>query len=602
MDGAAIYDAIVQHAITAPLVPIPISTHLYQAAPDVGSSLADGKGEHIYRALVTAATAVARSAATTSELEASHAHSPLLPDKVIVLATAENQSYPGFLTARLAGLPSAASIVLGVLLILLGLACLVFGARSLYVGRDLGRTYGTDERKGWLRGGVGGIFFGSVALGMVASTLILLVVSKQRSSSLGSWSVLVIIVLAALLGAVAGGRWSWCSRSSLALVSGIGIALLVIVSAHIKRVLTRLILTAVFVTLSEIAANVYLCQKFALPAFVAMSGSFVLVLGIDVFSRVGFHDVLGLLMKPLGVGARGGEAQEFVVDWSGRRGKGLIAAWWILSIASGVWQGWWGLGIEGQETWDNYLDHHLPIGSGLGRHLPPLTVIDKIRSLVPIRGKRQDCDRNEFIQRQRTPWDDDDHEEETRDEFDLDKIKHDSVFADPWDPNVDDTLTVLPKAKSRPRLACRKTSSRPARYGVVGEADSSDDEEDEYDLKGDLGVHDPYDVRADADSTRSFGALSGSTFVSDRNRLEIEKARTERRIAKEQGDDVPRPGRLNRLAHRDSDSQMPSSPTRTAIETDFADGTATNDTKTKRGWRITNPFSRASTSFAAFDH
>jgi len=111
-----------------------------------------------------------------------------------------------------------------------------------------------------------------------------------------------------------------------------------------------LILTIVFFVLSSLAVHLRFTQRFAIPILSALSGSFLLILGIDIFIHLGFIDSLGLLTISNGVGANGGEAEHLVVEWSSSRGKGLIAGWWLSTIASGVWQGWWGLGIEGQEV------------------------------------------------------------------------------------------------------------------------------------------------------------------------------------------------------------------------------------------------------------
>jgi len=389
-----IYSALLAHAAQfgSSRSPTPTTTSLDLStlrAQVTGSVLGTDESDRIYQALL----AVANSPSTLVSL----------PTKLSALAASANSTssssteeiYIGFLTSRFASLPSAASIVIGVFLILLSISCLVAGARSLFVGRDLGRTYGSDEKKGWLNGGVGGVFFGGISLGrhqssfsgfeqalkssamttgMIVALLTLLIVSRQDEATLGAWGTLAIIVLCALPGALAGGRWSWISKSSVAVVgrfvefrcisslnqwltyddpflsNSVSLSLLLIVSFHISSVLTRLVLSAILLVLSLLAANLRLSQRFALPAFSALSGSLLLVLGIDLFVHLGFVDALGLLVKPNGVSARGGEARDVVVDWASGGGKGMIASWWISSIASGLWQGWWGLGIEGEEV------------------------------------------------------------------------------------------------------------------------------------------------------------------------------------------------------------------------------------------------------------
>ncbi|GAA5968168.1 hypothetical protein JCM3765_003690 [Sporobolomyces pararoseus] len=537
MDGEAIYSALLSHASIAQLSSSPTSS-LSTTIPvtTTAAVYGDDRSERIYQALVAAAES-SNSLRSTNLIAptGSTPDSTLLPSKLTALAsssngvTATNVDYPGFLTSRLSSLPSPTSILLGVFLITLSIVGLIAGARSLYFGRDLGRTYGSNERKGWLRGGVGGVFFGSTALGLLVTLLTLFIVSRQNEASLGSWATLSIIVLCSSPGAIAGGRWAWVSRSSVALIGSTSLSLLLIVSFHISSFLTRIILTIVFLVLSLLVIHLRFTQRFAIPILSALSSSFLLVLAIDIFVHLGFIDSLGLLVKSNGVGSGGGEAKELVVE------KGLIAGWWILSIASAGWQTWWGLGIEGQELWDDYLARYLPTLDPLGTHLPPLSFTDRIRSLFS--SKRKTSNRHEIFtklsqrtNRRTTPWDDIDDEEEGDDEFDYEKglarvkserrIRKRGEGSDTWDSEVE---TLASRKKPQRSANPRNGSSKPAQYGAVS---SSDEEEQEEEGEG--GGIWSVGKGMDSKSTRSFGALSGSTLATGLERRggenEFEKA------------------------------------------------------------------------------
>ena len=143
-----------------------------------GSVLGTEKSGRIFQALLAAANSPSPSVFPKLAALAASSSDPT--------STTEDL-YIGFLTSRFASLPSAASILTGVFLILLSIFCLVAGARSLFVGRDLGRTYGSDEKKGWLGGGVGGVFFGGISLGRQA-------ISRQsfRHRTEGIWMCLQV--------------------------------------------------------------------------------------------------------------------------------------------------------------------------------------------------------------------------------------------------------------------------------------------------------------------------------------------------------------------------------------------------------------------------
>ncbi|GAA6016180.1 hypothetical protein JCM11491_003760 [Sporobolomyces phaffii] len=521
MDGEAIYSALVANANAVNPIPIlPLLDTPNAAARVAPELLGDHRSEAIHQALVRAAVS-----ATALPVESiPTAPPPPVPTaKLSALAAANasqelSRAYSGFITSSFAALPSAASILIGVFLILLSLACLGAGARSLYVGRDLGRTYGSTERKGWLRGGVGGIFFGSTALGLLVTLLVLLIVSRQSETTLSAWGLVSILVLCSLPGAVAGGRWSWFSRSSVALIGSTSLALLIVVSVRISSTLTRLIPVLVLIALSQVSVHLRFAQRYSLPILAALFGSFLFVLGIDVFRHLGFIDALGLFVRPQGVGTD--EAGRVVVEWSTSRAKGVVAGWWILSVASACWQTWWGLGIEGQELWNDYLARYIAPSDPLGTHLPPLNFFARVRSRFSSRPSRPN--RHETFTRlshrhgrRTSPWDE--IEEDVDNDDDDDKVEYEKGLAgiglegrkkrrgsDTWDSDIETLasrhtgLEVL----DRPR-ASRRGSSKPAQYGAV---DSSDEEEEDDPEKGRPDL--------DSESINTFGAFSGTTIAS----------------------------------------------------------------------------------------
>ncbi|GAA5902816.1 uncharacterized protein JCM6883_007252 [Sporobolomyces salmoneus] len=570
MDGEAIYSALLDHASTrlfsssspsAPLLPTPASLAVV---------LGDDRSERIYQALVSAASSASPASLHDSTFPAplpttssgSDSLSNSLPDKLSSLASSSHASktsspsmdYPGFLTSRFTSLPSAASILVGVYLILVSIACLIAGARSLYFERDLGRTYGSNEKKGWLRGGVGGIFFGSTGLGLISALLTMLVVSRQKETSLGAWATLSILLLCSIPGAIAGGRWERVSKSSVAFVGSVSFSLLLIVSFHVSSTLTRLILSAVFLVISLVAAHLRFSERFALPILSALSGSFLLVLGIDLFLHLGFIDALGLLIQSSGVGSGGGEATEgIVVEWSSSGGKGLIAGWWILSILSAAWQTWWGLGIEGQELWNDYLSRYIPPSDPLGTHQPPPTIKERLTALFSNRKSSSKNRHTKFSRRpgarRTTPWDDIDAEEEDEDEFDFEKgfgleerlssskRERRGEDSDVWDSEVD---TLASRSTPRRPRNVRSGSSKPAQYGA---GSPNEEEEDEREEGGGGRIWSAAGLEEiDSKSTRSFGALSGSTAVTKvdsrggGNEEILEKAHRHRRGGGKEGE------------------------------------------------------------------
>jgi hypothetical protein len=165
MSGEAIYAALVSargSSVSTTNSPSATAT----AAPiDLGG---DQQGANIYNALLAAAQA--RGVTTTpfalpsvwpSLLEA---HIP-----VVRLATiSDNETITGFLTDRLQSLPSALTVVLAVLALLLALGTLGGGARSMLIGSQWGRERGTIKGKAYLGGGIGGVVFGGPAVGEFA--------------------------------------------------------------------------------------------------------------------------------------------------------------------------------------------------------------------------------------------------------------------------------------------------------------------------------------------------------------------------------------------------------------------------------------------------
>lgn len=170
------------------------------------------------------------------------------------------------------------------------------------------------------------------------------------------------------------------------------------------------------------------------------------------------------------------------------------------------------------QLWNNYLARYIPSASPLGTHLPPATIVDRMRSLFSSSPEKRGLNRHETLtefSRRRTPWDDVDEDED--DEFDYEKglvspkvglgktASTRREGSDTWDSEVDTLASRKVKKPIRPPNI-RSGSSKPAQYGQV----SSDDDEDEAGMwTGGKGM--------DAKSTRSFGALSGSTAFTRRS-------------------------------------------------------------------------------------
>ncbi|BGP56876.1 hypothetical protein JCM8202v2_004509 [Rhodotorula sphaerocarpa] len=343
----------------------------------------------------------------------------------------------GVLTVWIATLPRPLSILVGVFLVLASLAALGAGARSLAVGTSFGRVRGTEEKQGWLQGGVGGIVCGSWAGALVSTFVLLLALSKQAKPALNRWAILAILIVPSLVGAVTGGRWRVGAVLSLSLTSSISMSLLLTCSAHFASLTPRLVLLGLSFLLIAPTTFWSRSKRFAIPAAAAFTGAYIFVLAVDVFARSGFVDAVGLLVSSQGVAASRAstaaeESKEVVVEWTTPRAKALVAGWWLLALSSGAWQFWWGLGTEGEETWDSYVAT-LPDEFGFphrqGTYLGELPAAQRIRRAF---GRKTGATPSltELPQRSSfAPWDD---EEETAA---LKRPSHpDSVLA--WSPST----------------------------------------------------------------------------------------------------------------------------------------------------------------------
>lgn len=127
-------------------------------------------------------------------------------------------------------------------------------------------------------------------------------------------------------------------------------SLLLVTSFRLASVIPRLALFLIALALSAPLVLLRRTQRYALSTCAALSGAFLLVLGIDLFVHLGFVDAVGLIVSTHGVPSSAGDADAIVVRWESAGGKGLVAAWWLLAALSGAWQTWWGLGIDGDDV------------------------------------------------------------------------------------------------------------------------------------------------------------------------------------------------------------------------------------------------------------
>ncbi|GEM10243.1 hypothetical protein Rt10032_c10g4260 [Rhodotorula toruloides] len=261
---------------------IPLISAALTAAP-TPVLLSDDRSYAIHSVLVAYAS---RRAAAPRPTAASLARS-------VPISLAVSPAVTGFLTSRLANLPKAVTVVLGVWLILLALVSLVGGTRLLLVGADAGSERGNDEKKGWLAGGIGGILFGSVALGTVSALLFLFIVSRQSSSSLGGLATLAIILIPSLLGAVVAGRWRLAAKGSYGFLGGLVSTVLLVTSLRLAATGARRAILAVFSVLILATVFVPYTERYGLSFAAATTASYLLVLGIDIFCHLGFVDALG---------------------------------------------------------------------------------------------------------------------------------------------------------------------------------------------------------------------------------------------------------------------------------------------------------------------
>lgn len=135
----------------------------------------------------------------------------------------------------------------------------------------------------------------------------------------------------------------------------ISLSLLLTCSAHFASLTPRLVLLGLALLLIAPTTLWSRSKRFAIPAAVALTGSYVFVLAVDIFARSGFVDAVGLLVSSQGIAASRAstaaeESQQVVVEWTTPRAKALVAGWWLLALFSGAWQFWWGLGTAGEEV------------------------------------------------------------------------------------------------------------------------------------------------------------------------------------------------------------------------------------------------------------
>ncbi|BGP18185.1 hypothetical protein JCM10213_009029 [Rhodosporidiobolus nylandii] len=560
MDGDAIFSALAEYAATASLdldlpsaaTPPMSAANLAVAPTTTAAALAgDAKSNRILSALVSNALLPSPSLPALLPAKVSLSSLAVSPDSPTAAAAAEVQ---GFLTSRLALLPSAARVLVGVWLVLLGLFTLSCGARSLFWGRELGRKRGV-EGKGWLGGGVEGALLGSTVVGAFSVFLILAIVRSQSPPSLGGWATLAIVFFPAIIGGVLGGRWVWAARIAVAVLGSLSLSLLLTLSLRLSSVLPRAILFLVSLVLALPAVFLSRARRFSLPALCALSGAYLLILGIDVFPAVqlGFVDALGLLLARNAVGSEG-KTENVVVKWTQGKAKGLVAAWWLASVVGGAGMGWWGLGIDGDEHWNSYLSRLVAQSpSPSGEHLPPMTLGDRLRRFFS-RGPSRTSGGLTDLPRRRSPWDDDDDDASTvwaGDEGDEEKAsgayrasrharagRRKDEMSDAWDSDVETLFAPsLRRAKSPTSVRSKGSASAPpARYGALSLSDH--EEEDEGDDSKDSGLWSagrasmdsplpsPAHARAQEDAKGSVkSGLSGSTAVSSTYSAAKEKLR-----------------------------------------------------------------------------
>ncbi|GAA5825309.1 hypothetical protein JCM11251_006931 [Rhodosporidiobolus azoricus] len=578
MDGPAIYHALVSFAATASsdaaVFPTPTLLALANLAvsPAVTAPPAlqvEEGGEDLANRILSALAANAALPSSLVPTLVSSTHLSALASYSSLDAISPGTPETGFLTSRLSLLPTSVKILLGVFLLLLGLFFLICGTRAVYWGRDWGRKRG-DDGKGWIGGGVGGILAGAVVLGTFSAFLILSITASQSPPTLGGWPTLAIIFVPSLLGAVLGGRWDWAAKIAYAVLASLSFSLLLTLSLRLSAPLPRILLLLFPLLLSLLClflpALASRTQRFLLPALCALSGSMLFVLSIDAFPKVrlGVVDALGLLVTRNGVGVESGKGvAAVVVLWNEGGVKGLLAAWWILTVLSGAGMGIWGLGIEGDESWNTYLSRFAAShpSTPAGTHLSSPSLSERLRALFPFfRPRSSPSPLTELPSRQVSPWDD---EEDDFDEDDLEKGSlrfhcHQKYhrgrnsrsraggheISDAWDSDVETLFSPSfpppTRAKSPTSVRSKASSaSKPARYGAVSSS-YSDGEEDAADeqVKPKLGgksglwesargrgsmdspcraVFPPHMGRSETgySSVRSGGSgLSGSTAVS----------------------------------------------------------------------------------------
>ncbi|GAA5853882.1 hypothetical protein JCM9279_005754 [Rhodotorula babjevae] len=448
-----------------------------------------------------------------------------------LLARANDDCEVGFLTSRLSDLPKGVVLVLGLWLILSAVVALSAGARALFAVRDWGKTRGTGVEKGWLGGGVGGVLFGSTAAGALSTLLTLLTVSRLKSTPLERWGTLAVILGPAVAGGTAGGRWAWAGQMACGFFGSLSFSLLLVTSFRLATVIPRLALFLVALALSVPLVLLRRTQRYALSVCAALSGAFLLVLGIDLFVHLGFVDAVGLVVAAHGVSSTAGNADAIVVRWESAGGKGAVAAWWLTAVASGAWQSWWGLGIDGDDTWNAYLANFTANdpSSPRGTHLGPTSLLSRFR-------QRFSSSRTAFSNiptRRTAPWDDlpSDAEDGDEDDHTLDggkvasrpstrtttRSRHVQHESDAWASDAD-TLAGLGSLGGG-------SSAKPARYGLVSGPAADDDDDAGRLVRSAQGggtseedVEQPYPSRTPARpralARSSMSGLSGTTAAA----------------------------------------------------------------------------------------
>lgn len=117
---------------------------------------------------------------------------------------------------------------------------------------------------------------------------------------------------------------------------------LIILSAHIKARTARLILLVVILSISLVLCSLLTipqlqCRRIAARCslfFASVIGTLSFVTAIDIFTRVGLVDALGLFVSDTGVATSHDVnlTTSTVIQWDEPAYKGLIAGGWLLYV------------------------------------------------------------------------------------------------------------------------------------------------------------------------------------------------------------------------------------------------------------------------------